>query len=404
MPTTLSSADAALKEDYLPGIRSTLNDAFPFLNQIEKNSIDTEGRRAVLSLNTGHNQGVGPRAEGGTLPDAGQESYAEERVPLRYNYGRMQISGPVIAAMKSDKGSFVRAVDSASKGTITSLKKEVNHQLFNDGTGRIATCGVTTASATLVLAAATTDTEMRAFYVNMKVDIGTLAAPTGAASGVTVTAVQFAARTLTLSSAVTTAATDFVFRQGAGGTGATQKALTGVKAIISDTGTLFNVDPAVNPSWKSTVLANGGTPRAATETLFAKFMDEVAIASGMGVGNLMISNFGVARNYAAPLTSQKRFNDTVELSGGWSGLKINGSSGSTTLVPDKDCTEGLAYSINTEHMFQHESSDWDFMDQDGAILSRVPNVHAYEATLFKIHELTTDHRAAHGVLKDLSQS
>lgn len=49
-------------------------------------------------------------------------------------------------------------------------------------------------------------------------------------------------------------------------------------------------------------------------------------------------------------------------------------------------------------------SDWEFMDEDGSVLSRVGGVDAYEATLFKYHELTTDMRNAHGIITDLTES
>src|SRR5213596_2734850 len=113
---TLTTADSALKEDYQPAIREQLNNKVFILSQIEKNSKDVEGRRAVLSLHTSRNSGVGARAELGTLPTAGNQGYVEERVGMRFNYGRLQVSGPVIRGMKSNAGSFTRAVDSETKG------------------------------------------------------------------------------------------------------------------------------------------------------------------------------------------------------------------------------------------------------------------------------------------------
>jgi len=47
-------------------------------------------------------------------------------------------------------------------------------------------------------------------------------------------------------------------------------------------------------------------------------------------------------------------------------------------------------------------SDWSFMDRDGSVLSRVANTDAYEATLYKYHELGTDKRNAHGKLTGLT--
>ena len=62
--STLTTADASLKEDYQPAIREQLNQENKFLAQLEKNTKDVEGRRAVLSLHVTRNSGVGARTEG----------------------------------------------------------------------------------------------------------------------------------------------------------------------------------------------------------------------------------------------------------------------------------------------------------------------------------------------------
>lgn len=404
MPLNLSTADAALKEDYQPAVREQLNSAFMLLSQIERNSKDVEGRRAVLSLHVRRNNGVGARAEGGTLPAAGNQGYQEERVGLRYNYGRIKLTGPVLRAMRSDAGSFVRALDSETKGVTTDLKIDVNRQLYGTSDGVIASLAVQAgAAATFTVAATTSAVQRRQLEVGMLVDIGTVANPTAVASAREIVSVSGDVYTI-LGANITHAATDKVFRSGNGGSGAAQKELTGLQTIVSDTGTLFNVDPAVQPVWKAKVLANGGVNRAATDTLFETLIDEVGIASGIGSGSLFVASQGVSRNYAAGLKSQKRFNDTVELKGGFRGLTVSSGDGSATLTSDKDAPANTAFLVNTEHLFQHEMSDWEWMDEDGAVLSRVSNEDAYEAVLFKYHELTTDKRNAHGVVRDLTES
>ena len=125
MALTPTTADAVLKEDYQPVVREQLNQGIAFLQQIEKNDKDFEGRRAVLALHVSRNSGVGARAAGGTLPTAGQQGYAEQRVPVYRNYGRGQIDGGVIKQMRSDKGSFVRAVESETRGIVNDLKRSV---------------------------------------------------------------------------------------------------------------------------------------------------------------------------------------------------------------------------------------------------------------------------------------
>ena len=403
MALTLTTADSALKEDYQPAMREQLNNTVFLLTQIERNSKDVEGRRAVLSLHVTRNSGVGARGAGGTLPTAGNQGYAEERVPLRYNYGRIEIDGPTLRAMKSDKGSFVRALDSETKGAVADLRRDVNRQLFGTSNGTIAVTAVNT-GVNLISLAGATDVQMRQFEIGMVVDISSAATPGDAskASARTITAVSVSGDTITLSgAAITTASGDRVERSGAGGSGASQKELTGLQTIVAASGTLFNVDPTAAPSWASYVDATGGSP---SENLFAKAMHKGNISGGTDI-NLWVTTDGVHRGFAANLTSLKRFANTVEVKGGYKGLEITAGGGSpVALVWDRDCPAQQAFGLATDHLTQHEMSDWEWMDEDGAVLARISGKDAYEAVLFKYHELTTDKRNAHVLLSGLTES
>lgn len=404
MALTFTTADAVLKEDYQPAVREQLNQTNMFLSQIEKNTTAIEGRRAVLALHTSRNSGVGARAEGAALPTAGNQGYVDEYVPLKYNYGRIQISGPVMAAMKSDRGSFIRAVDSATKFVTADLKRDVNRQLYGTSNGVIATCGTTSSSTTVVLAAATSVVQLRQLEVGMVVDIGTVATPTLIASAVTITAITPATPSITISgSAVSTTSADFVFRSGAGGSGASQKELTGLQTQIAATGALFNVDPATTPVWSSYVDANGGTNRSVSENLFEKTVHSVAIAGGADI-NLFITSDGVHRAFSNLLTSLKRFNDTVDLKGGYRALSISAGGGEKALMWDRDCPSNTAFGVATDHWSEYQMSDWEFLNQDGSVLHYVPGFDAYEAVLFKYHELATDQRNASARISDLTEA
>lgn len=409
MPLSLSTADSALKEFYLPGARQVLNNEVFLLTQIEMNSEDVEGRRAVLSINTGRNQGVGARAENGTLPTAGNQGYSEERITLKYNYGRIEISGPTIRAMGSDRGSFVRAVDSETRGVVRDLRVDVNRQLYGTSDGVICSVsGVNTAGSIPV--AAMTTTQFRQLQVGMLVDIGTVANPTAKASALTITAVT--TTTVTVSATPTaTAATDKIFRTGSGGAigGVGQKELTGLQTQIAATGTLWNIDPTVVTNWASYVDANGGTNRAIAENMYTKAANEVNVRSGEDI-NLWIATDGVHRGTAALFQSLRRFNTPTQLNGGYVGLDMSsvsqGSAGGNTvsMVWDRDCPANTAFGLTTARIQNYRTSDWEFMQEDGAVLSRVANKDAYEATLFCYNEIATDARNAHCRISDLIES
>jgi len=111
-----------------------------------------------------------------------------------------------------------------------------------------------------------------------------------------------------------------------------------------------------------------------------------AVESNGGKTNLIISDFGMRDAYAALVVADKRFVNTLELDGGFKGLDMNGIA----WVADGDCSGNTVYFIDTEHLQVMQMSDWNWMDRDGSVLSRVASTDAYEAVLYWYAELTTD--------------
>ena len=400
MTQTTTTADAVLKEFYLPTLRVQLNQNFPILEAVSKNTEDFEGRRAVLSLHVGRSGGVGAGAEMQDLPEAGYQDTAEQRIGVKRQRARIKVSVDAMKASKSDAGSFVRALDLETKGIINDAKNDVARQVFGTSDGVIA--AATSEAAGVITLTSPTATQMRQFHKNMRVDVGTVANPTLRGSGLVITAVDRSAGTITVSgtiSGVTTA--DRVFRSGAGGAGVE---LTGLQTIVADSGVLHNVDPSADDVWKSTVLDNGGTARAFTDNLVERIIDDVMIESGE-MPDVIWTTHGAVRNFAAQLKGQKRFDaPATRLAGGYEAPTVTTPSGEIGMVADRYAPEGQAFALNTSHLMEFVLEDWDFMDEDGAVLSRVPNKAAYEATLLKFHELATDMRNSHGLIKDLSES
>ena len=143
--------------------------------------------------------------------------------------------------------------------------------------------------------------------------------------------------------------------------------------------------------------------RSPSDTLFGQALDEINIRSGQDA-SLLLTSHGVVRSYAATLTAQKRFTNTLNLRGGFKALAVASGREEVPLAADRDHPPNQVTAIKTDQIRQHESSDWEFMDEDGAVLSRVPDVDAYEAVLFKYHELVTDQRNVHARVEDLTEA
>lgn len=398
MSLNLSAAAGVLKDDYQPAVREQLNNAHMLLNQIERNSKDTEGTAAVLSLHVSRNSGVGARAEGGTLPTAGHQGWKQERVSLKYNYGRIQVSGQTIRHMATNKGSFVRSVESETKGIVTDLKVDVNRQLYTPASGVIA---VTSGAANGTTVTITPASDARRIQIGGRYDI--VESSTDAVCyTIVVTDVNLSTGAITYTSVAgsgTPGAGDRIVRQGV--VPSENVELTGLDEIVDSSGTLFNVDPASYPVWKSYEEAVSAAP---SDAVFEKALDEIFITSGQDP-DLIIASHAAVRAYANSLKTQKRFSgEPLELKGGFKATSVTAGRNTLALWAERDCPETTAFIVNTGHLVQFEASDWEFMDEDGAVLNRVPNQDAYEATLFKYHELATDQRNAHGKLTSLTVS
>lgn len=412
MPTTRQTYDAVLKEYYLPKVREVLNNYVFLLTQIQHNSEDIEGRRAVLAIRTGRNSGVGARAEMGGLPSPGNQTYSEERVSLKYNYGRILISGPVMKSTSSDRGSFTRALTSETEGVTNDLKKDVNRQLYGASNGVIATLAATASSNNLTLAGTpgvAQQTALRQLQVGMVIDAGPIGAPNVLAR--TITAVNTATGVITFSgAAAATGAGDVVGRAGSLGTGVNQVELTGLQTQIAATGSLWNIDPATaGPGWASYVL--DAATAEPTEAMFIQCQQEVNINSGEQI-DLWITDAVVHRKVASLLTSVKRFPVPLELHGGWKALDMSstlqGDQGGTTVALrfEADCPMGVAFGLCTKRLQWYKMSDWEWMQEDGAVLNRTYDatkgpLDAYEGTLFIYAEMATDGRNAHARINNI---
>ena len=417
MTATTTTLDAALKEYYLPPAREQLNNESLMLAQMERSTQHVEGRRAVLSLHVSRNAGVGARAEGGALPTAGYQGYVEERVNLAYNYLRIKVSGQAMKATVNDSGSFVRALSNEMTNGVNDLRRDVNRQIFNDGNDRIATCGTTSGATTIVLAATTTALQLSLLEVGTKIAIGSATNPVSRAQNHFILTVDKAASppTMTVSAtqggsaaSLTTAGTDFITRSGsqtADGGGNLKHELTGLREIVKASGTLHNVDPTSQPVWKSIANDNSGTNRAATDNLFEVVIDDIDTEAGKSP-NFCVTSKGVRRNYAAQLKSMKRFNDgaSITLKGGFKALTIDCGDVSLPIAADRDCPNNTAFLLNLNHIKQHEMSDWEWADYDGAVLRNTSGYDQWEAFMFKYHEICTDQRNTHGIISDLTES
>jgi len=399
----LTIANAALKVLYLPLVREQLSNKNVLLAQVESNSDDVQGVNWEMSLHLGRNQGLGSRAELGTLPDAGHRPSAKATGTLVYHYGLFQVSGPVIRASRTDEGSFVRAVSSEQKDILESLRFDQERQCWGTSDGVIVATAVTSASTTVNLGG--TAVQRRQLVKGMIIDIGTVASPTSVASGRTITAVGTS--TIIISgAAVTTATTDRIFRSGNGGAegGVGRKERNGVQALVAASGSVHGLSTATEAAWASYV---DSTAAAISDARIEQALDEISISRGDTASVIGFGSHRVLRAYSATLTTLKQFTNTIDLKGGFKGLMVgSGGSGEVALTAVRDAPENSIYFIDTMHLKEHKSSDWEWVDFGGGSVlnpkAGSAGTDAYEGVLYIYADLAVDSRNAHAAILNIS--
>lgn len=399
MPATLTTVSAILKEVYEDDVREQMDNGAVALKRIEKSSEGVEsqvgGRYVTFPIKTRRNAGIGARNELEALPTAGQQGYAAARVGLKYLYGLVRLSGQTIELADSNYQAFASALDQEMEGLKTDLLVDQNRQVYGDGSGAI---GVVTADG----ANAATVKDVMYFQMDMQVDLidGTTLgnpSPTVKASNRKITAINTTTSVVSYDGADATAAAGDIFVR----TGSVNREWTGFSKIINNTGILYNIDPASEPIWKSEIDSNAGVNRALSEGLMINMVDRIRTNGGKVTA--IFSNLGVRRAYFNLLSQQRKYVNTKEFTGGFTGLAFTTDQGEIPFVADIAAPKNKQFFVNEKELTLYREKDWSFMDRDGSKWQRVVGFDAYEATMYQYSELGCHRRNTHGQVQDVTE-
>lgn len=415
MPQTTANADAILKDYYIGPVREQLNqravlmfasvtggnpdgskgERFPFKGLArEADGIQFAGRRWVIPAHTQRNEGVGAISEGGALPVAGQQGYTDLIDSLKHNVGVIRISRFAIDLSNRSPGVFLRLLKAETEGMTRDLRKDVNRQAYGNQTGTLA--AVTADGANTV-----TVDSVQYLRVGMVIDLIDVTNDTALATARTITRIVAATKIVTYSGADVTATTNHRLCR----TGNWKKEINGLSVLVNNTGTVHSVDSTqpANFWWVSQVQNAGGN--AFSEDLGQQVLDGVG-SSGNGETEIILTTRGIRRRYVNQLKSQKRFTDNMStvLHGGFRAIMFN----EYPLVYDDDCPKGVMYFLNTDGLLwvylpgSDGKSDWNWVDNDGAILSRAADrTDNFEAYVAADHDLGITQRNIQGVIMNL---
>lgn len=339
------------------------------------------------------------------------------QVPAKYLYSRISISGPVIAATKSNKGSFLRALDAEMRGVAKDTRRSFNRQLHGDGRDALG-FWVSGTGTSPVFDDGLGNPNGYDYFQSGSQTID-LISSAGAAlhSGVTATrgAVGATGRTITTGTALSSAASGaFAVRSGTFG-----KQMTGIGAVISagdlpaalGGGGLHGVTVAAQPDWAAQIVYGTGSSEATTASgrvdLSFPLMQSVitAIASQSDYDEsdikLLLCSYQMRDKYVELCRNERVFYNNMKLDGGFEAVSYNGKP----LVPDVHAKHNRISFICPDSMSIFRLADLDWMDKDGSILYRLSggDVDGYGATLFVYQELGCKVRNANGALLNINE-
>lgn len=396
MVATMATANNILKEIYEPKIREQLANWNRITKRMEQSAeniqSDVGGKFVVFATHVKRNSGIGARLEMEALPTAQNQSFARAQVGLAYLYGSIRLSGQTFELAETNEQAFASVLDQEINGIQTDVKRDLNRQVFGTSLGTMAT-----ASGVYTTNTFPTTVTMPYVEVGLVIDIFDSTGVTLKATGRNVTVVNANASIVFDGAAVASgAAGDIIVR-----TGSVSREITGLQDIVKTTGVLYGIDPAVYPVWTSQNATNAGTPRALSEGLMIKEADDIYTRGGDTT--VIWTTLGVRRAYFNLLVQQRRYTDTKEFEGGFSGLAFTTDRGEIPVMADIDCPLQTMYFLNENQITVYRPQDWGFMDRDGSRFIRVIGYDAYDATLYKYMQLGCHQRNSQGLLGDIAE-
>ena len=426
-----SLASDILKTLYLPPVQEMLNNATILLSRLEKDSSSTDvsGKNATVPVHYGRNLSAGLGVgENAALPEAYSQVYKTAVVPYKTLYGRIQVSGPVIATTKNNQGAFVRAIESEMKGLTKDFKRALNRQLHGDGydaLGYLTEACNSSGGDTQANIDVDDNTGVSFSHLSngqaIPVDIlnGSTGAsrvtatggyPTMQVTGTTATTVVTSVVTPASTSIGSTADGDIIIpavKTSSGWASSKTRQMMGIKAIIgaSDPGVLgaglHGLAVATYPWWAAQVVGSDSSKVDLSFDNMQKVFSQIAVNSDGSEDDIdvLLTSYGVRDAYVRLCTQERRIFNEMKLDGGFKAVTFNGKP----IVADSQCWPGRIYYINFSTLSMFRLQDFTFMEKDGSVWSRVSNTDAYEATLTLYADLGCKIRNQNGLLCGINQ-
>ena len=371
---SITTGMGILKNFYQGPIVDQFNEDVNLYRGSAKGNYPWSGLQVQRPLKVRRNPGIGATSDGGILPPVGSQTTVQATIAAKFNYLRFGLTGPMIAASKSNVGSFVRSASFELEEGYNDMKSNANRQMSWDGTGTLARVNTTVVASTSVVLKGREDTEaaLKFLDVGSFVDIYT-SAGVAVQTGLTITAISSgnantSTATVTFDAAVSAVADTIIIQSGSWG-----NEIQGILTQLDGaTTTVFGIVRASYLQTQGNVIyaTSDGTSTGIDQALNLTYLqlaeDEAERRGGRGV-NAIYSDYVSRRYYQKLLQADKRYVNTVQGDGGFSSkdknyLEWNGKP----WVADKDCPTRIFF-LPDKYIEKYVLSEMAFADDTGSM-------------------------------------
>ena len=402
MGADVSTIQSALRETWTEAkIAEQLIQDNPVLSKIRQVKNTQMGEYALTPIHIGRNWGFSTTSSsGGTLNDAGNQSYAQAQWAYTNQHVQVKIQGAAIDQTKGDALSVASVVDEEVSGAVNDLNRNLNRQIFLDGTAQIAQCGTTSSSTTVQLNTTSGYNAIERGWLDVGavVDIGTTASSATVAAGVSITAVDLANSTITISgSAITTTSSHYVTLKGARTTAPVSLEMNGLHNIVSTSATLGGLTTASYPAW--TAANADATSQALTLSLLYQQNQKIAQKTGTPA-DYVVTGLKQQRKAYELLQAQVRYQDETKGTGKVSSVLVNG----VELFAVPDCKNEDIFFLTAGDLLQVSAGDpyWQSKITGGETLTWVQGTDSYAGKITCRMNIGARRRNSHAKLSGLT--
>jgi hypothetical protein len=376
------------------------------LNKTRKFKGAPDGLYFSVKMETGG--AVANVGDGQLLPRASRPQRKTGKSTLCHTYTVVAVGGQSVPLTKDNRNAFVSNLEEQFEDGMIRVKNDLERQYNGDGRGIL--CVILTVAGAPTYGVekpyGATGAGPGTMILIEGADIVFINPGTGLerATRVKLNDVNVDTNAITTSAAVAAAAIgDYVVLSNdpaATGTDAANNYLVeaaGIMALCKDNDTFENIPGATERRWRAVVMAAGG---AATEKMLGTLDARIRTRSGKKP-SLYYTTAGIILSLQETLANRRQYTgETLELKGGYDGLKMN----NRTVLEGPWCPKGHLFGLNTEKetVGMVDVVKMGYVDLDGAKLHRVEGRHAWRADLYFAHQALWFSRSAHGVINTLT--